>query len=280
MSSQYKSKYSFGLLNKLVSEFNLRIIRTYGAVSHGKGAIDGMSSFGVKNVLRKDIVTHNVFFNKSKEVIDYLEMKWPHFSYTHLPSDDAVKSRIENNKSMILKDCIKQHLMVFTKNEPVLCKEYLCSCSLCLEFNFKECSGDKAPRYSELSCLDYYGDDEEDVVDKTEQILGFIEVPSFVSFFSGSQNEPLYFGQVTEKVSAEKDLTDPYCHFIGTGEKFLKGYYLKQCRSKQISKKKFQILSTPIVFAPDEVFDTYVDITDDLYLDVQSFKLLIQEANT
>ena len=36
----------------------------------------------------------------------------------------------------------------------------------------------------------------------------------------------------------------------------------------------------PIVFAPDEVLDTYVDITNDLYLDVQSFKLLIQKANT
>ena len=110
--------------------------------------------------------------------------------------------------------------------------------------------------------------------------MDFIEVPSFVSLFSGSQNEPLYFVRVTEKGTAEKDLTDPYGHFVGTSEKFLKGYYLKQCRSKQISKKKFQILSTPIVFAPDEVFDTYVDITDDLYLDVQSFKLLIQKANT
>ena len=58
--------------NQLTSEFNLRIIRTYGAAGNGKGAIDGMSSFGVKNVLRKDIVTHNVFFNKSEEVVDYL----------------------------------------------------------------------------------------------------------------------------------------------------------------------------------------------------------------
>ena len=131
-----------------------------------------------------------------------------------------------------------------------------------------------------LSVMPRLGDDKEDVVDKTEQILDFMEVPFFVSFFSGSQNEPLYFVQLTEKGTAEKDLTDPYGHFIGTGEKFLKEYYLKQCRSKQISKKKFQILSTPIVFAPDEVFDTYVDITDNLYLDVQSFKPLIQKANT
>ena len=60
--------------------------------------------------------------------------------------------------------------------------------------------------------------------DKTEQILDFIEVPSFVSLFSRSQNEPLYFVQVTEKGTTEKYLTDPYGQFIGTGEKFLKGY--------------------------------------------------------
>ena len=157
----------------------------------------------------------------------------------------------------------------------------MCSCTSCLEINFQECSGDDAPRYSELSSLNYYGDDDDegDIVDKTEQILDFIEVPYFVSFFSGSQNESLYFVKFTEKGTAEKDLTAPYRHFIGTGEKFLKGYYLKQWRSKQLSKKKFQILPTPIVFAPDEVFDTYVDITDDLYLDVQSFEILIQKAN-
>ena len=75
MSSQCKNKYSFGLLNKVASEFNLGIIRTYGAAGHGKGAIDGMSSFGVKNVLRKDIVTHNVVFYKSEEIVDYFEIK-------------------------------------------------------------------------------------------------------------------------------------------------------------------------------------------------------------
>ena len=90
----------------------------------------------------------------------------------------------------------------------------------------------------------------------------------------------MYFVQVTEKGTTEKDLTDPFGHFIGTSENFFKGYYLKQCRSKQISQKKSQISSTPIVFASYECFDIYVDITDNLYLDVQSFKLLIQKANT
>ena len=58
-SFQYKNKNSFGLLLKLANEFNIRIIRTYGAAGHGKGAIDGMSSFGVKNIFWRDIVTHD-----------------------------------------------------------------------------------------------------------------------------------------------------------------------------------------------------------------------------
>ena len=107
-----------------------------------------------------------------------------------------------------------------------------------------------------------------------------LDVPSFVSLLSGNQNEPLYFVKVTEKATAQKDLTHPYGHFIGNDEKFLKGFYLKLSISKYISKKKFQLLPTPILFASDEVFDTYVTITEDLHLDAQHFKLLIQKANS
>ena len=38
-------------------------------------------------------------------------------------------------------------------------------------------------------------------------------------------NEPLYFMKVTEKGTAQKDLIDPYGHFIGNGERYLKGFY-------------------------------------------------------
>ena len=39
-SSQYKNKHSFGRLQSLADEFNLRIIRSYGAAGHGREAID------------------------------------------------------------------------------------------------------------------------------------------------------------------------------------------------------------------------------------------------
>ena len=39
-------------------------------------------------------------------------------------------------------------------------------------------------------------------------------------------------------------------------------------------------IPTPIAFAPDEVWNIYVDISNDLHLDIQNFKLLIQKANS
>ena len=74
-SSQYKNKHSFGLQQSLADEFNLRIIRTYGVAGHGKGVIDALSNFSVNNILRKDIVTHDVFFNNSCDMAEYLASK-------------------------------------------------------------------------------------------------------------------------------------------------------------------------------------------------------------
>ena len=91
-----------------------------------------------------------------------------------------------------------------------------------------------------MPCNNYFGDDEEvDAIDKTEQIFDFLDVPSFVSLFSGNQNESLYFFKVTEKDTAQKDLTDPYGHFFDNGERLLKGFCLKLSRWKHISRKNF-----------------------------------------
>ena len=75
-ATQYKNRHAFALLQKLANEFNLRIICTYGGAGHGKGTTDAISSFEVKNVLRRDIVT---FFDTSEEIVDYLHIKNPKF---------------------------------------------------------------------------------------------------------------------------------------------------------------------------------------------------------
>ena len=54
--TQYKNRYAFSSMQLLANTYNAVIIRIYGAAGHGKGLIDVMSSFGVKAILRRDIV--------------------------------------------------------------------------------------------------------------------------------------------------------------------------------------------------------------------------------
>ena len=54
--TQYKNKWAFESYSSLTKKYNIRIIRIYGAAGHGKGVIDKMSSFGVKSILKRDII--------------------------------------------------------------------------------------------------------------------------------------------------------------------------------------------------------------------------------
>ena len=119
---------------------------------------------------------------------------------------------------------------------------------------------ENAPLYSDIPCDDDFGDfndDDDNEVDRSDQIFNFVVVPSFVSLLSGSSNNLLYFVKVTEKRAASENHPDPYGHFISAGEKFLKGFDLnldQEILAKKKKKKK-KSLSTEIVFSPDEVFN-------------------------
>ena len=52
----------------LSNKYNVRIIRIYGVPGHGKGLIDAMSSFEVKAILRRDIVSHDCSFESSNDI--------------------------------------------------------------------------------------------------------------------------------------------------------------------------------------------------------------------
>ena len=75
-------------------------------------------------------------------------------------------------------------------------------------------------------------------------------------------------GKGTAKRTAIKDMKDPYCHFIHTGELFFKRNYLKLTRSRMLNNKKFQILPTCVLFPPENVYNTYVEIDNDLQLSI------------
>ena len=157
------------------------------------------------------------------------------------------------------------------------CKEYLCDCGPCLKFDLKDCHKADQQELDDLTDVKVY-DDENDDADRDEQIFEFVEVPSFVTLFTGSNTELLYFVQVTEKGISEKNLSDPYGHVILPGKRYFKRYYFKFSRSRSISFKQLQVLPTSIVLSPDEIYDTYVDIDEKMQLGINVCNILLQKA--
>ena len=44
-------------MQSLADQFNVVTVTIFGVAGHGKGLIDAMSSFGVKSILRRNIIT-------------------------------------------------------------------------------------------------------------------------------------------------------------------------------------------------------------------------------
>ena len=69
---QYKNQYAFFLFQQIANKYNVTILGIHGAAGHGKGLTDGMSSFGVKGILRRDIIGNHEWFSNSAEICDYI----------------------------------------------------------------------------------------------------------------------------------------------------------------------------------------------------------------
>ena len=65
---------------------------------------------------------------------------------------------------------------------------------------------------------------------------------------------------------------------IPAGSRYFTGQYLKTVRSKNMNKKKFELLTNAVYITPDEVHDSYVNIDEDMMIDIQHYNALIQKA--
>ena len=277
--TQYKSRHAFALLQKLANEFNVRIIRTHGAAEHGKGTIDAMSSFGVKSVLRRDIATHDIFFDTSEEIVDYLQIKNPQFCYAHIDAKYLSRKRrdyMEHVEPTEIAGCMKQHMFVYTPNSKEnMCKEYLCDCSQCLQLNINNCCCSFQSGEMETLHLEEEFVDSSNTENYGQHIFEFIDIPWYIG---GRTMEPLYFVLVKEKGVAGEVMKDCYDRVMSAGDMFFRGNYLKLTRSQNPNFKQFQIIQREVLLSPDEVNDTYVDINDDLYMNVNIYNGLITKA--
>jgi hypothetical protein len=219
-----------------------------------------------------------------------------HANYCHLhdwsvqwihciTSEKLAHEQQNTNCSIDLANSMKQHMIVFIPHGEISYKEYLCDCTSCLQFRFSDCFHDQntsevASPMDEFTSNDDNEDDVDDqYIDRSQQMFNFVDVPSCISLIGGNAVEPLYFVKLIEKVVAEEIISDPYNHFICKGERYFKGQYLKLTRSRNLNYYKlFQVLPTYVVISPDEIYNTYIDINDNMQLNVNVYNALVRKA--
>ena len=69
-------------------------------------------------------------------------------------------------------------------------------------------------------------------------------------------------------------MSDMYRHRISKGGLNLRGDYLKVVRSKNMLWKKFEILNCEVLIPTDDIFETFVKVTDDLTMSCRSYLTL------
>ena len=77
--------------------------------------------------------------NNSDSIVTYLATKKPDYSCTHVPALEVVIKRNAPETPKEIKDCMKQHMMVFQSNKDAILKKYLCECNPCRKFEFDNC---------------------------------------------------------------------------------------------------------------------------------------------
>ena len=219
----------------------------------------------------------DIFFNDSESITNYLAMKKTEFSCANLPAWSIITKRNLPHIPKEIKDCMKQHMMIYKSGEEVVLKEYICECDPCRRFDFEECENDSKEEHSEVEIDDYFADEELDS-NQDEQIFDFIEIPSFVTLFTGVSSEPLYFVKIVSKGIADERLSDSWGHLILPKSRYFTCHYLKLARSRNILTKKFDLIPLTVYITPDEIYDLYIETDENLFLDSKIYDAFMQKA--
>ena len=162
--------------------------------------------------------------NSREAITDYLSKRNPQFCYTNILVESVTATRREERKSLVISNCMKQHLLVLKSEQFSLSEEYLFSCKMCFQFDFRNCSNAEEEISEDSNDLDVF-DDENAEDDREQQVFEFVEAPFFVTMLTGIQVEPL-----TEKAATESSLSDICVYMVMLyfqEKKIFKGRYLK-----------------------------------------------------
>ena len=123
---------------------------------HGKGLVDGMSGFSVKDLL-KAVTIEDPHYDSAQDIVSYLQ---------ELFKDDPYKIHFELNPQEIhsvdkvaikITNVRKQHMLCFLLSGTNQIKENICSCANCINRKFIHCEYQPG---SQISSKEITSDDE------------------------------------------------------------------------------------------------------------------------
>ena len=92
---------------------------------------------------------------------------------------------------------------------------------------------------------------------------------------SGNTLQPVYILKIFEKGKAITKMHSKYWHVISPDKLYLKGNYLVKTRCKNINKR---IFDDPVLVTPDEIFDYFIDVKEDLTTEADLYIELSERA--
>ena len=164
---------------------------------------------------------------------------------------------------MEITGCMKQHLMIFFPNSQItaLRVENICVIA-CHAYNSNSMNVSRSKMHLTLIFLKIWKSlsmrNATNTSIKINNFFASAMYHHFVSLFTGNPAEPLFFVKVTEMRTKN---------------------YLKLTRSRSLNNKKFQILPACVLLPLDDAYDTYVEIDNDLQLNINIYNALVAKAH-
>ena len=265
---QYCCRYVLPFYSDLAKKLGKPILIYYGVNGHGRGMVDGMSSFGVKAPLRRAIVTTDFFYNKAEQLVSFLKSMCVNESnyYFKLLDTTCFFDERQNRAELTIPGCRKTRMLSFLPSGEHQMKRHMCNCESCLYGDFKNC------KINEIEIVENHDNDEHE--DNTfSNIYEFI-TGSFVALYSAPKSLENFLVYKVHSKGIAGDLVDFYGHVVKSGDEYVKGVYLEKLR-EEMTRVFYKCLKKEVYFYPGEIFCPAVVMNEkDLLISMEDYLFL------
>ena len=142
-STQYKCKWTFGENRERAMSSGKMIICYYGSSGHGRGLVDGMSSWGVKSPLRKEIINHDFYMSSAADLVDLFKTKQQDTSqfdrmyYTEITQNNFDSQTCPD--PFPIPGSQKLHCIAFHPDGTIQTSRDICDCDDCFSGDMLNC---------------------------------------------------------------------------------------------------------------------------------------------